>query len=256
MEARRLRGPCRPSMPLAAVRKLRSIAVPGHRPTPTAGPSRLPHGPGRRASAYGRSPVLTGGCAGARPGAPGRRRAARDAGPEPRLRRWPAAAAPRTASVLPVTRPGGEIMSRSRAAKRPIGVTYCTSAKGRRKLRSLPQRAGGPQAGNLPARKVSENASSLVSAMLVRSLRARSASPRSVTARAQPGSGLACGPECRAAAAVLRCCTSTRRYGLRSSKYVRDLCGAMGIRTPDLLHAMNDSAIPRPGHMQFDQPLR
>lgn len=187
MEARRLRGPCRPSMPLAAVRKLRSIAVPGHRPTPTAGPSRLPHGPGRRASAYGRSPVLTGGCAGARPGAPGRRRAARDAGPEPRLRRWPAAAAPRTASVLPVTRPGGEIMSRSRAAKRPIGVTYCTSAKGRRKLRSLPQRAGGPQAGNLPARKVSENASSLVSAMLVRSLRARSASPRSVTARAQPG---------------------------------------------------------------------
>ena len=29
--------------------------------------------------------------------------------------------------------------------------------------------------------------------------------------------------------------------------------GAMGIRTPDLLHAMNHSRVPRPGHMQLDQ---
>ena len=32
--------------------------------------------------------------------------------------------------------------------------------------------------------------------------------------------------------------------------------GAMGIRTPDLLHAMNHSRVPRPGHMQPDQAKR
>jgi hypothetical protein len=40
------------------------------------------------------------------------------------------------------------------------------------------------------------------------------------------------------------------------SNYVSDLGGAMGIRTPDLLHAMNPSGIPRPGHMWPDQPER
>jgi hypothetical protein len=40
---------------------------------------------------------------------------------------------------------------------------------------------------------------------------------------------------------------------VQSSNYISDLCGAMGIRTPDLLHAMNHSPVPRPGHMRPDQ---
>jgi len=40
------------------------------------------------------------------------------------------------------------------------------------------------------------------------------------------------------------------------SKYIHDLSGAKEIRTPDLLHAMNHPAAPRPGHMSPDQAVR
>jgi hypothetical protein len=39
------------------------------------------------------------------------------------------------------------------------------------------------------------------------------------------------------------------------SNHARDLRGATGIRTPDLLHAMNHSSILRPGHMLPDQAI-
>jgi hypothetical protein len=38
-----------------------------------------------------------------------------------------------------------------------------------------------------------------------------------------------------------------------TSDLVFCVCGATGIRTPDLLHAMNHSPVPRPGHMRPDQ---
>jgi hypothetical protein len=44
--------------------------------------------------------------------------------------------------------------------------------------------------------------------------------------------------------------------GVRSFRIKFLSCGAMGIRTPDLLHAMNYPSAPRPGHMQPDQPIR
>jgi hypothetical protein len=53
---------------------------------------------------------------------------------------------------------------------------------------------------------VSEYAFSLLRAMLVRRLTARSADPRSVIARTQSGSGFACGTGCRA------CCCASLLY--------------------------------------------
>ena len=46
----------------------------------------------------------------------------------------------------------------------------------------------------------------------------------------------------------------TRRLGVRN--YTSDLGGATGIRTPDLLHAINHSPVPRPGNMRPDQATR
>jgi hypothetical protein len=63
----------------------------------------------------------------------------------------------------------------------------------------------------------------------------------------QPPRGGSCPAKCPSPDA----CSS-----VQSSNLWFDLCGAMGIRTPDLLHAMNHSGILRAGDMSSDQPER
>ena len=57
------------------------------------------------------------------------------------------------------------------------------------------------------------------------------------------------------------CCTLLLYSGLERCDQIFELwslnwCGAMGIRTPDLLHAMNLSRVPPPGHMRLDPAIR
>ena len=53
-----------------------------------------------------------------------------------------------------------------------------------------------------------------------------------------------------------RCCTLLLYAAVRSVRIMLLNCGAMGIRTPDLLHAMNHSPVLRPGDMRPDQATR
>ena len=137
------------------------------------------------------------------------------------------------------------------AAPGLAGLTRCTAAKGTYKW-ILQSNADGCQLTGTAACAAPRRASFCLLRCTLRLLQARAAA-------ALP-SAWTPDPNWRAmlfaaAAAVLCCCTSPWNRAIGISNYASDLGGAMGIRTPDLLHAMrNPSVDPSPAGSNGEPP--